>query len=40
MRVKLLQEISEKTTLKDELNELKMLHNQKMNEYKQKIKDL
>lgn len=40
MRLKLLQEVTEKTSLQEELNQLKNIHNQKMNEYKKQIKDL
>jgi hypothetical protein len=35
-----MQEVTEKATLKEELNQLKANHNHKMNEYKKKVKDL
>lgn len=40
MRLKLMQEVTEKATLKEELNQLKIIHNQKMAEYKKQVKDL
>lgn len=40
MRDKLLQEITEKTNLKEELNQLKIIHVQKVAQYKKQVSDL